>query len=487
MKKIKLIFIALAGVFSINSCSEKDLELTNPNTLSPETFFETDVQVQSSVNACYANLQIRALYSRFIPYMMDNMSGENAINPPAQQDVRIFENFSWDSTNGNITDFWNYCYTGVNKCNFVISNQDKIMALPESVIPAAKKNKYIAEARFLRAHYYFMLVNRFGGVPLYDKLSADPKPRATKEQVFALINSDLEFAAANLLDKSKEEVGRITKGAALAELGKALLYQKQYAKALTAFNAMTGYSLVSNYYDNFMEETENGKESVFEVQYNTALGTSNSWGEDGSGPNESHFRGQDYGFLNWHNVHPSDNLLDEYEPGDNRYGGCFYKVGDKYNNNASTVTSIFSGVELRAAWKKYQSYYKRTSEDFYSGVNIVIIRYADVLLMKAECENEVSTQASAIATINIVRARAGLPALATTLTKDQVFKAIIHERKCELPGEQVRFDDIIRWGLASTELKQTKFQKGKHELWPIPDKEFATNPMIPRSAQNPGY
>jgi hypothetical protein len=111
------------------------------------------------------------------------------------------------------------------------------------------------------------------------------------------------------------------------------------------------------------------------------------------------------------------------------------------------------------------------------------------LLMKAECENQRAggVQATAIGYINEVRLRANLLPLALTLTKDQVFKAIVHERKVELAGEQVRFDDIIRWGIAATELAGTGFKAGKSELWPIPNRETSSNPNIKPTDNNPGY
>ena len=116
------------------------------------------------------------------------------------------------------------------------------------------------------------------------------------------------------------------------------------------------------------------------------------------------------------------------------------------------------------------------------------MRYSDILLMKAECENQRDggSQTTAIAYIKEVRDRAGLT---TTIaaTKDDVFKAIIHERKVEFAGEQSRFDDIIRWGIASTELVGTGFQAGKNELWPIPNRETSSNPNIKPSDNNPSY
>lgn len=492
MKKIKYTIVVLALIIASNSCNTNDLELTNPNELLPETFFKTEAQVQASVNAAYANLQTFSLYGRLLFYMMDNMSQETSGNPQEELEKRTYRDFSFDSSNVQILEYYTACFLGITKANFVIANSDKIFNISDKDLPLAQKNKFIGEARFLRAYYYFLLANRFGGVPVWETLPEGPigKQRGTKEEVYDLIIRDLQFASENLLDKSKEESGRATKGAALAFLGKAYLYQNKYAEALTAFNKITGYSLESNFYNNFTEENEHGVESLLEVEYNVSLGTGNKWDSptSGQGLNEATFRGQDYGNLNWFNTYPSNNLLDEYEAGDKRFADSFYVVGDIYNNGNDVMKAsnfLASGATRRAAWKKYQNYYKQTDEKQESGINFKIIRWSDVLLMKAECENEVGSRTVAVGYINEVRKRAGLPGISSTSSKADVFKAIVHERKVELAGEQVRFDDILRWGISDTALKGTNFLKGKNELWPIPDKIFSTNPKI--GAQNPGY
>lgn len=493
MKKIKYIALMLTGVLLINSCSKSDLELTNPNELLPETFFKTEAQVQASVNAAYANLQTFSLYGRLMFYMMDNMSQENGVNPQIEADKKTYSEFSFDSSNVQILDYYTACFLGITKANFVLDNAAKINAIPEGILTTAKKNKFIGEAHFLRGYYYFLLVNRFGGVPIWETLPSGPigKARGTRDQVYDLIIKDFQFASDNLLDKSQEQKGRATKGAALAMLGKALLYQNKHKLALDAFNKITGYSLEPNYYDNFMEETEHGVESIYEVEYELKLGTGSKWDSptSGKGLNEATFRGQDYGNLNWFNVYPSDDLLNEFETGDKRLAGSFYFVGDKYNNGNSTMIADnfkAGGSTRRAAWKKYQNYYKKTDEAQESGINVKVIRWADVLLMKAECENEAGSRTLAIDYVNEVRKRAGFNVkLPYTTDKAAVFAIIVHERKVELAGEQVRFDDIIRWGISDTALKGTNFVKGKNELWPIPDKVYSTNPII--GAQNPKY
>jgi starch-binding outer membrane protein, SusD/RagB family len=508
MKNIKYISLVLSGVFMINSCNTKDLELTSPNDLSPETFFKTEAQVQASVNATYANLQTQGLYGRHIFFAMDNMSQENSGNSQLEANKRQMLEFTFNSGNDIVEFYWAACYLGIAKANFVTDNIDKINALPSNILTQEKKNKYIAEARFMRAYYYFLLVNRYGDIPLFDKNTTDTKglPRSPKSEVFKQIIADFDFASKNLLDKSSEQNGRATKGAAFAYLGKALLYQKRYEESLAALNNVLGYNLESDFYDNFKEETEHGKESIFEVEFDAKLGTGDKWGVgqiSGEGAAEATFRGQEYGNLGWYNVYPSDNLLAEYEPGDKRVAGTFYQVGDVYNNGNSVMrqdpplptdptdeqkknyVDNFS-PRRKAGWKKYQNYYKRTDENQDSGINFKVMRYADVLLMKAECENERpgGSQATAIGYIKEVRDRAGL-VTTITATKAAVFKALIHERKVELAGEQSRFDDIIRWGNAATELAGSSFTSGKNELWPIPNRETSSNPNIGK--QNPGF
>ena len=225
MKKIKYIVVVLLGIFAINSCNDSDLELTNPNQLSPETYFKNEVQVQSAVNAAYANLQTRGLYARHIFFALDNMSQENKGNPQLEGNKVPFLNFSFDASSDIIQFYWETCYLGIAKANFVLDNADKINALSNSTLSQERKNKFLAEAHFLRAYYYFLLVPRFGDLPIYtSSTTVVGAARSPKADVYKLIEADFDFASKNLLSKSTEQKGRATKEAAYAYLGKALLY-----------------------------------------------------------------------------------------------------------------------------------------------------------------------------------------------------------------------------------------------------------------------
>ncbi len=483
---ISLVFI----IALIVSCDEDALYKTNPNELSPETFFATAAQVESAVNSTYGSLQERGLYSRHMFFMMDNMSQENGRNQQLESDKVEYIQFSFNSNHVSIPLYWDACYRGITNSNLVINNAEKINALPDSELSGPMKAKFVGEAKFMRALYYFFLVTRFGGVPINDGNSTEGQPRASVDDIYNIIIQDLTDASASLRSKNVEDTGRATKEAAIALLGKVYLFRNNKSAALTEFEKIYGaFELEENYFDNFTEENEFGKESIFEIVYDDEIG-GQPWGIPSTGTAEAGFRGQEYGLLNWYNVHITDDLLDEYEPGDGRIKDNFYQPGDEYCCGTIQESDLAdaSGTIYRAGWKKYQNYHAEASEDAASGINFKYLRYSDVLLMMAECVYE-NDPARAVGYINEVRTRpsTGLAPLPTTLSSSQVFDAIVHERKCELAGEQVRFNDILRWGIADTELAGSNFQAGKHELLPIPQGEINANSALTDADQNPGY
>lgn len=502
MKINKYMFAGLICLLAFNSCDESKLEVTNPNDLSPETFLLTQSQAQSAVNAVYANLQTRGLYSRHMFFAMDNMSHENAGNPQLEADKLQYLNFSFDPSHGAIRAFWESCYRGISKCNYVIDNEEKMRAIESVDYSDAMKDNHIGEAKFMRAYFYFLLVTRYGDVPLVITTPAtgEGTPKSPASAVYDQIAADLTDAAGLLFDASTADNGRATSGAAWALLGKTELYRGQYAAAQTALNNVIGeYSLVADYRDNFLEETEYNSESIFEASYDISVGKSDQWNSDaaGSGFIASTFRGQEYGWNDWYNVYPSDDLVAEYETGDPRLTANFYFNGDTFAGGTVSLPSYGDpAVQRTQAWKKYQNYYKDVNENQESGINFRVIRYADVLLMMAEIENEIGTPANAIGYLNQVRDRVGMPNYGTAAmdaagypvnSKAQIFDAIVHERMVELAGEQSRFPDLVRWGLADQELSGFGFVAGKHERFPIPQQEIDFNSSLTNADQNPGY
>ncbi|PWJ41907.1 RagB/SusD family nutrient uptake outer membrane protein [Sediminitomix flava] len=487
MKRFNI--LSLLIVFFASSCSTDFLELSNPNDLTDETFFKNKAQLQSSVDAAYANMQSKGLFIRHFFFMHDNMAHEVSLNPQHETDKRQYFDFNFDANHQGIFTYWDNCFRGINKANFVISNQDKFENVTQDDI-----NRALGETYFMRAFYYHLLVTRFGGVPIYTELTDIPQPRATKEEVYDFIFENLNYATELLPDRLNTDGGRATVGAAWALKGKMHLYLGEWQAARDSFEKVTGYNLVADYMDNFLEETEYNEESIFEVGFTREFGWSDAdtwWNEDASGMQYVSLRGQEYGWNDWFNSYPSDDLLDEYEDNDPRYVANFYTDGEMFNNG----TEVVSLPDHRAAWKKYQNYYQRPNEEIASGINHRVIRYADVLLMWAEAENELGNTSKAVELMNQVRDRVGMPRYGTSEmnvsypvgNKQQIFDAIVHERKVELAGEQVRLNDLLRWNLAESFLAGTGFVKGKHELLPIPQKEIDVNPVIDEADQNPGY
>ena len=260
----------------------------------------------------------------------------------------------------------------------------------------------------------------------------------------------------------------------------------EYAKArpllLSIINggAFTAWKNIA-YIENFREENEFNAESLFEVAFTLANGGS-SWDASGQGTStEVTFRGQEYGPTAWRNLIPSASLLNEYEKvskgdakDDPRYSDSFYFIGDKYFNNTKTITDM-QGADPKISWKKYQNIYKAETEDQRSGINMRVMRFTEVLLNMAEVENALGADAAAIGYLNEVRSRVGvaMPPYPTANypvnSPTQVFRAIMHERRVELAGEQIRNRDILRWRkLGKLATEPISYFSPKQALAPIP-------------------
>lgn len=539
IKYISITFLFGAIILS-NACKEENLEVANPNELSPETYFKDESQVQAAINSSYGNLQTTGLYNRVMWFANDNMARENVAGGGLEPDKWQYLNYNYDPVHGAIGAYWASCYLGIKRANLILTNLDKIDEIPDdkwSGDPAVRKAKFEGEARFLRGLYYFLLVTRFGGVPIN---TGDPTvtelPRSSVAEVYAQIESDLALAATQLLNKADEQAGRATKGAAYALLGKAQLFQKKYSEALANFQQVEnlGYELEPLFFDNFKEETEHGIESIFEVEFNKEAGYSAQWNSDRTdqGLNEATFRGQEYGF-DWNNAIVSWNIVNEFEAGDPRLDFSIYVPKDVqwvvdpdsiipnsiiYNDGKDTLKQFVpvrdNGVVFNAKWRKYNVYYKqRAVLDNCTGINFNYLRFADVLLMKAECQANLGDLTGAVTTMNRIRntrtdvqmPEYGTPAMnaiypVSTLAEFMV--ALEHERKVELAGEQVRLNDLVRWGRLTPFLNEylngNEIPEGEKAgirnnynenkiLWPIPQAEIDNNTALTNADQNPGY
>ncbi|MDJ1482329.1 RagB/SusD family nutrient uptake outer membrane protein [Cytophagaceae bacterium YF14B1] len=506
LKKFGLVVIMLLG-----ACSEDSLDKVNPNGGTPLSYYSNADELTKGVNAIYAMVQSPRLTGREWFFLHDLRSDDVASGGGQLEGARNqVLTGSLQTSNGVMTDVWKGYYRTINRANAVIVGSENTQNITDEL-----KNRLLGEARFLRAWSYSELVALWGGVPVYKRPTetlAESAPRSSVDEVYQFIIDELTAIQADLpLSYGSDDKGRITKGAVQALLGRVYMAKGDYASAKTELEKVKDskvYSLVSNYSDNFKEETGFNSESIFEISFQNS---SFNWDYDGNNlGTEGNSRTQEYSAIGWRNLIPSDALLGDYErtskgdaKNDPRFSDTFYRIGDKFNNDASTLTndlvqgnlSNFAGGQEKISWKKYTSMYKNDLTFYTGAMNMRIIRYAEVLLMLAECENEVGTAANAIAYLNQVRSRpsVSMPVYPTTNypvnSKAEIFRAIQHEKRVELAGEQIRNRDILRWrkqGKLTSE-PISYFQANKYELLPIPQEEFSTNASLKPTDQNPGY
>lgn len=486
------------------SCGDDALDKTNVGNQTSETYFQTADEISRALNGVYAATQNNNLHGREYFFMHDLRSGEFATGGGQLEAPRAQILIGAHSpSNGILTPVWSALYFVIHRANAVIASAPAV-SMDETL-----KARYIAEAKFLRAYAYYQLMGFWGGVPLMKTHATaidQTQPRATDTEVYQFITSELASIFDDLpTSYSGNDLGRVTRGAAKVLHAKANLFFGDYASAKTQLEDVKamGYSLMNNYFDNFTEESEFNQESIWEISF-TSNGNYN-WDGEGNdyGPNESWIRSQEYSAIGWRNLIPSDLLLAEFEANDPRLRYNFYFTGDTYGDPGSPKIltdaaqqgnlSTFNGVEQKISWKKYSVMYKLDPGGFYDriGINYRVFRYADVLLLLAECENEVGTSAAAIAYLNQVRARpsVNMPPYPTAAypvnSKAEIFRAIMHERMVELAGEEVRNFDVIRWRKNG----KTTFSPiaGFKDLMPIPQNEIDNNDKIDQSHQNPGY
>lgn len=414
------------------------------------------------------------------------------------------DNFPVLPSNGFCNALWLGYYTLINRCNSTINEVNTNTTI---VATDAIKQQTIAEARFIRAYGYFNLVRFFGRVPLIDRLFTDPAqqnnvPQSTPAQIYALIESDLVFAAANLpLSWDSKFAGRVTRGAANGLLAKVYLTQQKWTEAMSAANAvMTSgqYDLTTPYDRIFREEGENSKESVFEVQATASAAIPTNNGVQYA--QIQGVRGAGIWDLGWGWNSPSPQLEAAYEANDPRKNRTIM-----YTSTTTTTFQTIYGENLptglpnpRYNNKVYTNPATRASlgNRFGYWMNVRILRYADVVLMYAEAANELGGVANITAARNALnsvrlRARAGNASIlpdVTTTDQGVLRDAIRRERRVELAMEHDRFFDLVRWGIAQTELNaagKTAFSNSRDVLLPIPQTQIDLSAGV--LTQNPGY
>ena len=493
MKNYKFIMLFFLAFFFMFSCNEEKLEVVNPNQLSEGSFFQTEDEFTAAVNAIYANLQSNQMYNREYFFLHDLLSDEMVGNPQLEAHRRDLLEHNISPDNSIVVAVWTASYRTIHRANLVLAKLDEAPEDPN--FTEAERNRLRGEALFLRAWSYYELVSLWGPVPKVtvpvSEITEEGFPRVSEEEIHALIFQDLATAEGFLPLKSQyasTELGRATKGAAQALAGKVRMWTGEYPQAITEFQKVIDsdeYSIEDvPYIDNFTEENENNEESIFEVQF-FPTGTGDAWSADGSGNAEVTFRGQEYTpQAGWNNVDPNPDLVAAFEPGDIRYDASFWLDGESFNGGQSTMSLG------RPGWEKYSTVYKQPLENANSGINFRVIRYADVLLMMAEAQNEVTGVANALPYVNMVRNRAGLPDLASAdiSGEEAMFDIIVHERRIELAGEQIRNRDIRRWRReGKLDSEPIIYYESHHDLLPVPAVELLNNPALTLADQNAGY
>jgi len=493
---IKSLFLTLC-FFAGLSC-KKFLNKDIQGVYSASQYYTTSNSAIQAINAAYTPLSFVSGTANPLWVFGDVASDDAASgNPAASPDAATIDNFSYSATNSHLSNEWSNFYEGITNCNLVLAN------VPSINMDTALRSRILGEARFLRAWYYFKLVNIYGDVPIVltpltpaqMQIAQSPK----KEIYEWVIEPDLK-AALKILPASYAgaDVGRATSGAAASLLAKVYLFQEKWDTSLIYSNMVINsgqYQLMKIYSQDFDGLHKNNQESIFEVQM---LG--------GQTPNVGNALNQWFApqiVGGYYCDAPNQNFVNEFEEtSDSVYDPRLdYTVGRDSTlwNNGEYFLSSWS-PQTGYLTRKYQQPLTQAPIIGQGNCDYTAIRYADVLLFNAEALNELGQTSAAIIPLNEVRKRAresylydstliGFGSVPAALLPDvpavsqgQLRIAIIHERRMELGFEFHRFFDLMRYGANSnigpTYVNQlinrdgiTKFTYSADNTFPIPQSE----------------
>ena len=470
----RILFFSLIMISGV-SCKRSFLDVDPQGKKQDEQFFVSSKDAVEAVNSIYGHLNIweECGFPLLAITSIPSDDADKGSSPGDAGFLDDFDNFTFTSTQFLIDDFWKGQYTGINLSNQCIEN------IPKIAMDGSLQNRLIAEAKFLRAYHYFNLVRAYGGEPKVDKAPVTVEElnpsRASKEEIYALIEKDLNDAAILPVSYSGKDIGRATKGATLALLAKVKMYQKNWSAVLSLTNqVIPSYTLMDDYEKIFRDESNS--ESIFEVQ--TKQDINCSIGDNYT--NIQSVRGQ----WGWGFNTPSQNLADSYEAGDERKEGTILFKGETTPEGDLVFSSAPNPMYNQKAYQP-TSIPKICGSDP-KDQNRRVLRLGDVLLMNAEAANELDQNVQALEALNKVRNRAKLASV-NIIDKDLLRQAIWKERRAELAMEEDRFFDLVRQGRAGQVLKALgkQFVDGKNELFPIPQTQIDLSGG--KLIQNPGY
>jgi hypothetical protein len=543
MKKTFKYISALTLVLATAAgCNEKDfLKQTDPNKITDATFWKDESSVSAALGATYSPLR-SSLYGYWGSYqgIQDiNALGDDVFTLPGEEPgtwgVATFSN---DENNGDLSSIFSSTYQCIHRANLLLSKIGGINMSQE------KKTLYMAEAKFLRGLSYYLLASNWGGVPVrtapLETTEGYATPCSTKEEVWQQVVADLTDAKAGLPEKrDPKELGRVTSGAAIAYLGKAYMFMEDYVKAEATFDLLFkppyAYALVDNYEDNFTDRNENNTESVFEWTFAPIGDQYGAWNtETPNSPMYNYlpqFIGPPAGG-GWFKYVPSNYLVNEFVKekrpagSDTKFDKRMYaSLMWKHSSLGEADVTWYEGQTFEQLWmsalsktvrlypdtpldtttngrfliKKGTSAWRNVAKaDNYWGptpstANYRVVRFAEILLLRAEAAAQNGNNGKAIEDIGKIRTRAGLAVktAADLPGKTQLLAEIDHQKLLELFFEQNRIYDIRRWNKNAPQLAAmlTAHQKqganvfqAKHYVFPIPAGELKSNPKATQNA-----
>lgn len=522
---IKKISVLILMTLAVAACEEVDQPMTRDYPES--SFWKTEQDALDALTACYDNM-----------YSSDHFFGNNALSDDAYNKADGFGNVSqissggYDGRTGRVAEAWGYHYRGIRKCNLVLENADRVSG------DAVKIARIKAEARFIRAFHHFQLATWYGDVPLVTKVltlsEAKTITRTPRTEVIAHVLQELETAETDLpTTYAATDRGRITKAAAIAMHARVNLYESEWESVVTDCEKLINttangtFSLYGDYQQLFAVASEYNPEVILDLQFGGArlydaqrFFLPQNIGKLRSNLVPSESLVHDYIMTNGKAIDEAGSGYDEENPYEDRdprlqktiiyhgakiidFAGVEQTILTMPGSNPST-NSIENQVASASGYY-FRKYYDPTAVNYNSSINIILMRYADVLLMYAEAKNELGQMNATIwdKTIKAIRSRAGFTDDAAldfdgALSTDALRTIIRRERRIELAFEGLHIFDIRRWQTAATVLNEPvkgiritsgqfpqdengniivaeRVFQAKHYHWPVPQFEIDQN------------